>query len=97
MRKDIAISKENNIDLIYEIKYWKQPDPSRIRKSLERLYQSGINHETVKHQNFRCILVIVTSKEKLGEMSYRVGVLSHENVNYDFSKIEIRYVAENIL
>lgn len=94
----IAISKKDNIDLLYEIKYWRQPRTTQmLRHSLEHLYSAGVNYETVKQRNFKCILAIVTSKETIETMQRWVERLSQEETAYDFSKFEIQYVAEEDL
>ena len=94
----IAISKQDNIDIIYEIKVWKQPRSAQmLRTSLERLYKAGVNYETLKHRNFRCILVIVTTNEFLREMEQWVNRFSHNETEYDFSNIHVEYVSEEDL
>ncbi len=94
----IAISTKDNIDLIYEIKFWRQPRTAQmLRSSLEHLYKAGVNYEIVKQRNFRCILVIVTSKEKVEAVQRWVEGISHEEVVYDFSKFEIQYITEDEL
>ena len=94
----IAISKTDNIDLIYEIKIWRQPRSTQmLRTTFERLYSAGVNYETLKHRNFRCVLVIVTTTANLSEMEQWVQRFSHDGVEYDFSNIQIEYVAEEML
>lgn len=88
----IAISTFDNIDLIYEIKVWKQPHSLSILKTtLERLYNAGINYETYQHRNFKCILVIATTRENLDKMRQWTERLAHDNTTYKFSNIEIQY------
>ena len=65
-----------------------------LRTSIERLYNAGVNYEVLKHRNFRCVLAIITTLDNIGVMQKWVEHISHEESNYDFSKIEIQYVAE---
>lgn len=91
----VAVSTMDNIDLIYEIKYWKQPRTIQmLRTSLERLYRAGANYETLKHRNFTCVFAIVAPDAILPSMKSWVESLSHEGAEYDISKIQIQYVAE---
>lgn len=94
----VAVSAMDSIDLIYEIKYWKQPRSIQmLRTSLERIYKAGANYETLKHRNFSCILAIVAPKASLSSMKRWVESLSHEGAEYDISKIQIQYIAEETI
>lgn len=94
----IAISTSNNIDLIYEIKVWKQPRTiTMLRTTLERLYKAGINYETYKQRNFKCILVIATTAENINTMRRWAESLTHDDASYDFSKIEIQYYTDELI
>lgn len=91
----IAVSSVDNTDIIFEIKYWKQPGTTQmLRTSIERLYNAGVNYEVLKHRNFRCVLTIITTLDNIGVMQKWVEHISREESNCDFSKIEIQYVAE---
>lgn len=90
----LAVSTTDNIDLIYEIKFWRQPRTIQmLRVTLERLYRAGANYETIKHRNFTCVLAIVTPQETIPSIRRWVESLSHEGTEYDISKIEIQYIA----
>lgn len=94
----VAVSTMDNIDLIYEIKYWKQPRTIQmLRTSLERLYKAGANYETLKHRNFACVLAIVAPEVSISSMKRWVESLSHEDTEYDISKIQIQYIAEETI
>ena len=94
----VAVSTMDNIDLIYEIKHWKQPRSMQLlRKSLERLYNAGVNYETLKHRNFTCVLAIVAPKASLSSIKRWVENLLHEGVEFDISKIQIQYIAEETI
>lgn len=91
----VAVSTTDNIDLIYEIKYWRQPRSIQmIRNTLERLYSAGVNYETMKSRNFSCVLAIVAPASSISSIRRWVDSLSHEGANYDISKIEIQYITE---
>lgn len=93
----IAISTTDNIDLIYEIKYWKRSQPVQlIYRALTQLYNAGLNYETTKHRNFKCILVIVTSGDNLDSMQKRVDGLREKSL-HEFSTVEIKCIAEESL
>lgn len=94
----IGVSKLDNIDLIFEIKYMKiaAGNSSRIYDVFERVYYSGINYETIAHRNFRCVVVIVTPKEELPRLENIVETYCkahRENAN----RIEIKCMAEESL
>lgn len=94
----VAVSTMDNIDLIYEIKYWTQPRTIQMLKSsLERLYKAGVNYETLKHRNFNCVFAIVAPEKNLSSLKIWVEGLSHEGAKYDISKIQIQYIAEETI
>lgn len=60
----IATSKKNNIDMLYEIKYW--PDVVKddtIERTLRKLLLNGISYESNLHRNWNFILFVVTSEK----------------------------------
>ncbi len=94
----IGVSKLDNIDLIFEIKYMKIAggNSRRIYDVFERVYDSGVNYETIAHRNFRCIVVIVTPKAELSRLENIVETYckTHEE---NASRIEIKCMAEESL
>ena len=92
----IGISKKDNIDLIFEVKYWRQIPPiATLDNTLHRLFSSGENYERNAHRNFKIILIIVSPKEKINRIKNK---MIERNSNYEFgSKIEIRYIVEEDL
>ena len=61
----IAISKYNNIDYIYEFKYWSHlPANDLLTQAIKKLEESGIAYENSAHRNFKCKLFIVIPDEK---------------------------------
>ena len=94
----VAVSSIDNIDVIFEIKYWRQPRTTQmLRKSLERLYNAGVNYEKLKCRNFTCVLAIVAPEASISSMRRWVESLSHEGAEYDISKIKIEYIAEETI
>lgn len=94
----ILVSTSNNIDIIYEIKVWKKPRSLQMLKaSLERLYKAGINYETLKHRNFRCVLVIATTTDNVELMQQWVKQLLLEETESHLSQIEIKYYTDELL
>ena len=63
----IGTSQKDNIDLIFEIKYFRNVSAVKRQLSIlfSKLYASGVNYESSVHRNFRCFAVIVTTKEQL--------------------------------
>ena len=48
----IGISKKDNIDLIFEVKYWRQiPSMQMLKSTLQRLFSSGVNYENNAHSS----------------------------------------------
>ena len=91
----IAISTESKSDLIFEIKYWCQPKPLPIiSNTLDRLYKAGVNYQTIQQRDFSCVLAIIAPKESIELIRKSVEKNIHENSNFDHSKIDIQYIAE---
>jgi len=94
----IGVSQKDNIDLIFEIKYYR--DISAIKRQLStlfsRLYASGINYESTVHRNFRCFAVIVTAKEQLSHL--RSTIEDYRKTNYESTNgVEIMCISEEEL
>ncbi len=84
----IAVSKRDNIDLIFELKYWRgQRTVASYKRVFDQLYQAGYNYETLQHRNFRCILVIVAPKDEIKKHKERLENLYGENSKYAYVKI----------
>ena len=94
----IGVSKLNNIDLIVEIKYLKiaAGNSRMIYDVFERVYNSGVNYETIAHRNFRCIVVMVTPKEELPRLENIVETYCKVHKE-STSRIEIKCMAEESL
>lgn len=95
----IGVSKSDNIDLLVEVKYWKSLTNilERLKEVLYRLFNAGVNYETIAHRNFKLLIVIVTTKEQLPKLEYLVEVRMKQLSNEDSYKIEIKCIAEEAL
>ena len=93
----IAVSKYDNIDIIFEVKYWRSlPASSAISNMLYRLTKAGINYENSAHRNFRLTLIIVTPNKNIDLIKNRINKMQNENDNHAPIKIEY-YVEEELL
>ena len=93
----IAVSKYDNIDIIFEVKYWRSlPASSAISNMLDRLTKAGINYENSAHRNFRLTLIIVTPNKNIDLIKNRINIMQNENDNHAPIKIEY-YVEEELL
>lgn len=94
----IGVSKLDNIDLVFEIKYIKVAagNSRRIYDIFERVYNSGTNYETIAHRNFKCVVVIVTPKEELPRLENIVETYCKAH-RENTSRIEIKCMAEESL
>lgn len=85
----IASSKYDNIDLLYEIKYWRKPVPkSAIIKLLENVEKRGVSYENNLHRNFKFIIIIVSTKEGLIPLRQQLEQYV-ENYTCSFIKFEV--------
>lgn len=93
----IAVSKYDNIDIIFEVKYWRSlPASSAISNMLYRLTKAGINYENSAHRNFRLTLIIVTPNKNIDLIKNRINKMQNENDIHSQIKIEY-YVEEELL
>lgn len=61
----IALSKRDNVDILYEIKYWPSGIAQKnMDRAAERILSLGPAYENATHRNWKAILFIVTSDEK---------------------------------
>ncbi|MHA9740117.1 hypothetical protein [Robinsoniella peoriensis] len=91
----IATSKFDNIDFLYEIKYWLNPSAkSRIRELLSQAEVAGITYENIAHRNFRFKIIIVTIAENISAFEDYATKLMNEKY-YNF--IDIEFVDEKTI
>lgn len=92
----IAVSKKDNKDILFEVKYWHQIPPTHITNSLAyQVYSAGQNYETETHRNFHSIIIIVVPKQHLEKMKTNM-IRRIENSQIDWSA-EVQYIAEEDL
>lgn len=94
----IGVSKNDDTDLIFEIKYCRQaPGMSPLLyKTFDRMYDMGLKYQTVAHRNFKCIVVVVTPKEHLPRLENIVDTYCKAHSD-NASRIEIKCMAEESL
>ena len=68
----------------------------RLYDFLDNFYDAGINYETIAHRNFRCIAVLVTTKDQLPRLEANIETYSQAH-RENASKIEIKCFAEEAL
>ena len=92
----IAVSKKDNVDILFEVKYWQQIPPTHITNSLAyKVLSAGQNYEVETHRNFYSIIIIVVPKQHLERMKNNL-ITRIENSQVDWTA-EIQYVAEEDL
>lgn len=90
----IATSKLDNIDYIYEIKYWDNvPSKAKISQVIRRLIANGIYYENAARRNFRCVLLIVATDE---------AFTSIKSLNFEYAKnqgipVDVNVISEKDL
>lgn len=90
----IAVSKYDNIDIIFEVKYWRSlPASSAISNMLYRFTKAGINYENSAHRNFRLTLIIVTPNKNIDLIKNRINKMQNDN----HAPIKIEYYVEEEL
>lgn len=94
----IGVSQTDNIDLLFEIKYYNNPNAiqGNLQSILSRLNASGVNYETVVHRNFRCFVVFVTTTEQLPLLKSNVESFCESNAEL-INGIQIMCFSENDL
>jgi hypothetical protein len=62
----VAMSKNTKNDLLFELKYWKNPRASQIiSRVLNQVEQAGNNYKEISRRNIMFKLVIISDKETL--------------------------------
>ena len=80
----IASSKYNNIDLLYEIKYWNNPvSKATLARLVNQIEKQGISYENTAHRNFRFIILIISQEDCFSETTdYLNNLISHKNLSF---------------
>lgn len=90
----VAISKGDNIDFIYEIKYWTKANKSALIKTLFRLNKAGVNYEMTTRRNFCAKLLIVSDNANMD--SIKDMVAEHfQNSGQTYSFLDVEYISED--
>ena len=90
----IATSKKNNIDLLYEIKYYLNGvTKSQLDTVLARIEIMGTDYETITHRNWRSILLIVTPDEMYDKTTSQCAAYFEER----FTSVEVKVIRESDL
>lgn len=95
----IGVSKKDSIDLLIEIKYWK--DISVVNRGLidtcRRLNDACENYHTIAHRDFSGIVFIVTPDEQLSKLESVVERYTERALHGTNNKIMIQCVGESIV
>ena len=87
----IAVSERDNIDIIYEVKYWRRMSSlASVQSVLQHLESAGVNYERLRRRNFRCVLVIVMPDELIA----RARPLYAAAPNSVPGRMEIDFISE---
>ena len=91
----IASSKYNNIDLLYEIKYWNNPiSKATLVRLINQIEKRGILYENTAHRNFHFIILIISQKDCFSETKdYLNDLISRKNLSF----ISIEFMKEEQL
>lgn len=95
----IGVSQFDNIDLIVEVKYWRNLSEAsrRLFDVFYRIYDAGVNYETIAHRNFRIIVVLIVPKEQLPQLKRLVESRLQRFATGNDGKLEIKCMAEEAL
>ena len=76
--------KYNNIDLLYEIKYWNNPvSKATLARLVNQIEKRGISYENTAHRNFRFIILIISQEDCFSETTdYLNNLISHKNLSF---------------
>lgn len=92
----IAISKKDNIDLLFEVKYWRNIPPSHVlSNTFNRLCEAGKNYKNTNFRDFKSILMIVTPDINI-EKTKNYITRKLTNMQLDCA-VEIDYISEEEL
>lgn len=91
----IASAKYNNIDLLYEIKYWNNLiSKATLARLVDHVEQLGISYQNTTHRNFHFIILIIFQDKCLQETIDDLNnLIRHKNI----SSISIEFMKEKQL
>lgn len=92
----IGVSQNNSIDLLVEVKYWKNISAlvNNLSEFCHRAFDAGIAYETIMHRNFRWIVFVVTPKDQLQKAETLIKNRLNNLISEYSGKLEIQYIAE---
>ena len=95
----IAVSILDNIDILYEIKYYTRPlSTYQLEELIRRFVYSGINYENSRHRNFICQLIIISNERNICVTKNNIEKLKSELEHINgISRLKIEYIEENQL
>ena len=90
----LAISKFDNIDYLFEVKYWANNlDKSLFYRVAERMESMKIEYESISQRKCKCVLMIVTANEAKERIQSSLDrFISNKSVTFD-----VRVYTENEL
>lgn len=90
----LAISKFDNIDYLFEVKYWANNlDKSLFYRVAERMESMKIEYESISQRKCKCVLMIVTANEAKDRIQSSLDrFISNKSVTFD-----VRVYTENEL
>lgn len=95
----IGVSKRDNIDLIFEVKYWNGSIDSileRINRMIRILNDTGREYRTIQQRDCRLFSIIVTSDEKIKAMKQAFKEFKQQNPEIS-TQIKIDVLSEKEL
>lgn len=93
----IFISKTNNIDTIYEIKYWNHTiSTALIKRTIQFLKTAGENYQKETNRDYIFKLIIISNKKMLNSIRNATNsIIYNENTEFELQNIQIEYVDES--
>lgn len=95
----ICVSKKDDIDLLIEIKYWK--DPTMVGRRLidvcSRLNDACENYQTIAHRDFSGIVFIVIPSDQFAKVENTVDRFTERAMHGNSDKIVIKCISEDVL
>lgn len=95
----IGISQNSTIDLLVEVKYWKNSSAlvNNLSKFYHRAFESGVAYETIMHRNFRWVIFVVTPKDQLQKAEMLIETRLNNLISEYNGKMDIQCIAEEDL
>lgn len=81
----VALSKHDNIDLLYEIKYLISASNAKatFNRVIDRIEKHGVTYENITHRNFKFIILIISPENISSETkNYFKSLISQKNLPF---------------